>query len=264
MTPEGNGATPARSWNEYIAAARALLNAAGDAGLTLRLLGSVGCRLHCGGHLGAFATLGREDPPDLDFAAPSKDGNGVRGVFAKLGYDEDRDMMVAMEGRRYAYRSKADGLHVDLFINRLDFCHPIDVTKRFGLDAPTLPVGDLLLSKLQIVEINRKDLIDLVVLVLEHDLGSGDRERIDAGYIARLASEEWGLYYTMSRNIERAKEFLRASALAPADQAAGVGRLDALWQAVEAEPKGLKWKLRAKVGPRVQWFEDVTEPEPTF
>jgi hypothetical protein len=261
---EGNGAKPARSWDEHIVAAHSLLYAAGEAGLTLRLLGSVGCRLHCEGRLAAFDALGREDPPDLDFAAPARDRTALRGLFAKLGYDEDRDMMVAMEGRRYAYRSHVDNLHVDLFINKLEFCHPIDVTKRFDLDSPTLPVADLLLSKLQIVEINQKDLIDLVVLVLEHDLGSGDRERIDAGYVAKLASEDWGLYYTMSRNVERSKAFVGASALGAEERAAVAGRLDALWASVEAAPKGLKWKLRSKVGARMQWYEDVTEPEPTF
>jgi len=255
---------PDGAWTEHLAAAHQLLEAAGQAGLTLRLVGSVGCRLHCAEHEWAFGALEREDPPDLDLVAPGKDRNGVRRIFGELGYDEDRDMTVAMEGRRYKYWRSRDRLNADLFVDRLEFCHPIDVTKRFGLDSPTLSLADLVLSKLQIVEMNLKDLKDLTVLFLAHDVGSGDREAVDPGYIARLGSEDWGLYYTMSRNVERVRAFLEGVPFADEQRVTARRRIDALWDAVQASPKSLKWKLRAKVGPRVQWYQDVSEPEPTF
>jgi hypothetical protein len=233
-------------------------------GVTLRLLGSIGCRLHCAGLEAVFDRLQREDPPDLDFAAPGKHRKSIREVFVGLGYVEDRDMTVAMEGRRYKFVHPVRRLNVDLFIDRLEFCHPIDVAKRFGLDSPTLPLSDLVLSKLQIVEINQKDLKDLAVLLLAHEVGGNDPERLDASRVSRLASEDWGLFYTMSRNVERLRGFLDQAPLTPEEHAQILSRLDGLWAAVETEPKSLRWKVRAKVGPRVQWYEDVAEPEPTF
>ena len=40
---------------------------------------------------------------------------------------------------------------------------------------PTLPLAELLLSKLQVVKINRKDVLDALVLLAEHPLGPGRR-----------------------------------------------------------------------------------------
>jgi len=260
-----NGASSgaASAWNEHVAAAREVIAAAEREQATLRLLGSVGCRLHCGGHEAVFDALEREDPPDLDFVAPRRSRASIRKVFADLGFDEDRDMTVAMEGRRYKYQRSADGLTADLFIDRLEFCHPIDVSGRFDLDEPTLSLADLVLSKLQIVEINRKDLTDLTVLLLAHDLGDG-REKVDAAYIAGLAAADWGLCYTMGRTLERLHAYVETASLDARTKTTVRGRADALRAAVDSRPKSLRWKLRAKVGPRMQWYQDVSEPEPTF
>jgi hypothetical protein len=253
------------SWDRAVAEGLDLVARAERAGLTLRLVGSVACRVHCGGRQGVLDALAREQPPDVDLVAPAGSRAGVRALLRDLGYQEDRDMLVAMEGRRYAFRSPDRGLQVDLFVDRLEFCHPIDVTGRFGLDSPTLPLADLALSKLQIVRINQKDLKDLTVLLLEHPCGSGDREAVDVTYLARLASEDWGLYYTMSRNVARLRAFLeQAGALSGEDRRTAASRLEELWEAVEAAPKGIRWRLRARVGPRVQWYQEVTEKEPTF
>ena len=53
-------------------------------------------------------------------------------------------------------------------------CHRIEFGDRLGKSRPTLPVADLLLSKLQIVKINRKDVLDALILLAEHPLGQDD------------------------------------------------------------------------------------------
>jgi hypothetical protein len=171
-----------------------------------------------------------------------------------------------MEGHRMGFDEASPRLHVDLFVDRLEFCHPIDVTKRFALESPTLPLADLVLSKLQIVEINQKDLKDLTVLLLAHDLGTAqDPERIEVGRITALTGEEWGLFHTMSLNVERVRALVEGTPVLDEEQRRTVlDRLGRLWAAVEAGPKTLRWKVRSKVGTRVQWYEDVSEQEPAF
>jgi hypothetical protein len=253
-------------WDAYVERALQLVDAARERGLTLRLVGSVACRIRCAGFEATLDALDRENPPDIDLVCPADDRTRVRSMFLELGFAEDRDLLVAMEGRRMAFDEAATRLHVDLFVDRLEFCHPIDVTKRFGLESPTLPLADLVLSKLQIVEINQKDLKDLLVLLLAHDLGTAeDPERIDVARIAALASEEWGLFHTMSLNVERVRALAESTPVLDEDSRRAVlDRLGRLWAAVEAAPKSLKWKVRSKVGTRVQWYQDVSEQEPAF
>jgi hypothetical protein len=40
-------------------------------------------------------------------------------------------------------------------------------------------------------------------------------------------------------------------------------RLDQLWERIEAQPKSVKWRLRARVGDRISWYElpeEVRQP----
>jgi hypothetical protein len=260
----GSEAAAVATWDRCVNLGLDLVRRAEEAGLTLRLVGSVACRVHCPAYRDRLDAMDRENPPDVDLVASSASRAGLRSIFRDLGYEEDRDMLVAMEGRRFAFRVPDGRIHIDLFIDRLEFCHPIDVSRRFSLDAPTLSLADLALSKLQIVEINQKDLTDLAVLLLEHRCGS-DREAVDIDHIARLAAEDWGLYHTMSGNVERMRAFVAAAPALPGDEKAIVtARLGELWARAEEAPKSLRWKLRAKVGSRVKWYQDVAEKEPTF
>jgi hypothetical protein len=129
--------------------------------------------------------------------------------------------------------------------------HVIDLRGRLGHGGPCASPSDLLLSKLQIFEVNRKDLVDLTALLLDHDIATGD-EAIDADYVARLASEDWGLYRTLQLNTEKLRHTVDELDV---DRELVGSRLDRLWSTVEDQPKPLKWRLRAQVGDRVRWYE---------
>jgi hypothetical protein len=131
--------------------------------------------------------------------------------------------------------------------------HVIDLRGRLDHDGPCASPSDLLLSKLQIYEMNRKDLVDLVALLLDHPVEAnwGD-EVIDAGYIGRMAAADWGLYRTLQVNIEKLRGTL---AELNVDRNVVSSRLDQLWKAIDEQPKPIKWKLRAQVGDRVQWYQ---------
>jgi len=136
----------------------------------------------------------------------------------------------------------------------------IDLRGRMDHDGPCLTPADLLLSKLQIYEINRKDLVDLVALLMDHPMADHDDEAINAAYVARLTADDWGLYRTLQLNTERLRSMVTE---VPVDSTLVVERLDELWRLIDAQPKSLKWRLRARVGDRVSWYElpeEVRQP----
>jgi hypothetical protein len=140
-----------------------------------------------------------------------------------------------------------------VFVDVFQMSHVIDLRGRLDHDGPCASPSDLLLSKLQIYEMNRKDLVDLVALLLDHPVEAnwGD-EVIDAGYIGRMAAADWGLYRTLQVNIEKLRGTL---AELDVDRNVVSSRLDQLWKAIDEQPKPIKWKLRAQVGDRVQWYQ---------
>ena len=127
---------------------------------------------------------------------------------------------------------------------------------------------DLLLEKMQIVEINLKDFKDTIVLLLEHDLGrpgSNSEKTIDTDYIVNLMASDWGFYYTFTTNLNRVKEHVdQFDALASPDKDVIRSRIDELIDLIEVSPKSLKWKLRATVGTKKLWYQEVSEKASQF
>jgi len=128
----------------------------------------------------------------------------------------------------------------------------IDLRDRLNHQGPCASPSDLLLSKLQIYEVNRKDLIDVTALLLDHPISAGDDDAIDARYVAGLAADDWGLYRTLQVNVGKLRATL---AELDVDRDLVLQRLDELWEAIEARPKPMKWKVRARVGDRLRWYE---------
>ena len=96
--------------------------------------------------------------------------------MVNLGYVENREVFIASEGGRGIFDNLSSRVHLDVFFDRLEFCHVIDVRNRIEYDVRTLPLAELLLGKLQIMQINAKDVLDASILLLEHDLGIADGE----------------------------------------------------------------------------------------
>lgn len=242
------------SWSDVTAEASELVHLAGERGLTIRLLGSAGIRLHCEASASRMDELERPTK-DVDVVIPNRDRGGVRALLEQQGYDLDRDMLVTAEGQRFLFRHPGTGLDVDVFVDRLAFCHTLDVRDRLASHPVTLPVEDLLLSKAQIVELTPNDVKDLVTLLSAHEVredDSDDPETLSATYVARVLARDWGFHHTVTRNLSRLRGEL-------AD-----GRVDVLTHAIEREEKSLKWRMRARVGERVQWYADVDEREATY
>jgi len=240
------------------AEARRILAAAGEAGAALRLTGSIAVQARCP----RFGHLARRDRAfhDIDFAGYKREAKRVQQLLSGLGYVEDREVAVVSEGARAIYRHGANGLHVDVFFDRLDFCHVIGLQGRLEADQPTLPLAELLLGKLQIVQITEKDLLDSAVLLLEHGYAEDDREAINLARLARLCAEDWGLWRTASINLEKLERFAAGHGPLTDEDRRRLGAQTALLRGrLAAEPKPLAWRMRAKVGDRMKWYKDVDE-----
>jgi hypothetical protein len=226
-------------------------------GLALRVLGSLGIYL-------ASQRPGLRDRlygdaaavKDIDFIGLSDQRRGYKEFFATAGYEVDADLLFTAEGRRFAFHRSET--RVDLFIDRLDMCHSLDLRARFGALGPSLPLADLLLQKLQIVELTQKDIRDVAALLVEHDL-SDDDCGIEVPYIADLMRNDWGFHYTAVINLEKVRDADDLVDLEPAERRALRGRIADLGDAIERAPKTVRWKARAKIGARKRWYQHVEE-----
>ena len=233
-------------------------------GLTLRLCGGVGFYLHAGDP-SRFERLGRGPFQDLDFVGLSEERTKYKQLFKDLGYEIDQDMLVAAEGRRFLFRRTGEeSVEVDVFIDRLAMCHTLQLRERLALQPQTVPLVDLMLQKLQIVDLTRKDTVDVVVLLADHDLGTGSPDVVDAAHAAALLRDDWGFYYTAMSNVHNIREFAANAPLETDVRDVVIDRLARFAQALESADKTRKWKLRAKVGTRKKWYDDVEEDIAAF
>ena len=189
---------------------------------------------------------------DLDYAMPSRDRKRVLAFFPALGYEANERFNLMQGDRRLYFYDAANGRQVDVFIDVMRMSHVIDLRGRLDHAGPCASPSDLLLSKLQIYEVNRKDLVDVTALLLDHTIAEKNDDAVDAGYVARLAAEDWGLYRTLQTNVEKLGATLDDLEV---DRALVRTRLDELWAVVEAQPKPLKWRMRAQIGDRMRWYE---------
>jgi hypothetical protein len=243
----------------FVAEALRIVEEAEAQGIKLRILGSLAYRIHCPQNIDMFAKMERA-LTDIDFAAEKRQSKQIKQFLTASGYVEDERMTVSTEGNRYFFEHPDTKLGVDVFMNELYFCHRIPFDGRLDLDRPTIPTADLLLEKMQIVELNLKDITDTMVLMLEHSIGNGSSgpEVIDGAYIADLLHDDWGFYYTVTTNLKKVDRFLPDNqALAPEQAQVIQARLAEMLGLIEDAPKSRKWRLRAKVGPKKQWYQDV-------
>jgi hypothetical protein len=232
-----------------IAEAERVAVAAKAAGLGLKLMGGAGIHLHSAS--ARRAPLKRKYG-DLDYAMPKRDRKAVLAFFPALGYEANERFNLMQGDRRLYFYDTEHSRQVDVFIDAIRMSHVIDLRDRLDHEGPCASPSDLLLSKLQIYEVNRKDMVDVIALLLDHPIAANDPEAIDPGYIARLAAEDWGFYRTLQVNIEKLGATLDE---VDVERDLVRSRLAEIWKAIEARPKPLKWKVRAQVGDRIQWYE---------
>lgn len=203
---------------------------------------------------------------DVDFVIYSKQTSKVEKAIAGLGF-RPRPVGVTPEifaKRRIVYFDlQGETVWTDIFIDSLEMNHVIDFRGRLEKDHPTIPLAELFLQKSQIVQINEKDLKDLCVLFLEHEVAVGDSNTINSRYISERLSKDWGFYYTVTTNIEKLKKQMWNYTNIFADNQLKIidERANKLKNEIEQKDKSLGWKIRARVGNKTQWYNPVEEVE---
>ena len=224
-------------------------DAAASGGVTLKLMGGAAVCRHCPS---ATRVPLKRKYGDLDFASLSKQRKGVQELFPGLGYEAEERFNLMQGDRRLMFLDVANHRQVDVFLDLVKMSHIIDLRTRLGGDGPCMTPADLLLSKLQIYEANRKDVVDVVALLLDHPISDHDEDAVNGAYVARLAAQDWGLHRTLRLNTERVRAELEDLDV---PREVVEGRLGDLWRQIDAEPKSPRWRLRARVGDRLRWYE---------
>jgi hypothetical protein len=248
---------------EFVNEATRISEAGKEKDITLRVMGACAIRIHCPNSRNILDSLNRTIT-DIDFMSYGKFEAKISNLFKELGYRSESEaakFYAHMYGQiRSGFIDPKTQRKVDVFYDKLEMCHTIDFKNRLETDFPTLTVSDLLLEKMQIVKINEKDIKDTLVLILEHDVGGDDRETTNMKYISKLLSEDWGFYYTVTTNLNKIKTFLSQYDAFTGDQKTTIEqKIDKLVDAIERQPKSMKWRMRAKIGTSRKWYVDVEE-----
>jgi hypothetical protein len=248
--------------SEYIEEALRIVAEGEKRKIPLRLMGGFAIRLHCPNTERLYELLGRKPAYDLDFVTYGKHRPSMKKLFAELGYAPMVSMALAFgTGKnRAVYKDEKRNRSVDIFYDRLEMCHVLEFKNRLELDYPTVSLADLLLQKIQICNINEKDIKDIMILLGEHTVGEAEKETVNVNYVAKRLSKEWGFWYSSITNLNKTKEFLAEyKQLRPEDREDIEAKINMILKAIEDEPKTIQWKLRSKIGTSKKWYTEVEE-----
>jgi len=267
--------------NEFVDEASSIVEDAERRGIILRVMGGLAIYLLIRGseYENLWRSLGRLGErvfTDVDLAAYSRDRNKIINYLTKdrdpiyllwqpsLMYYGNQRLIFYGCPEGYTYGGKKVGRipMVEVFLDALRMNHTIPFRGRLELGKVTLTPTDLLLEKLQIVKINEKDIKDAIILFLAFDLSNSDVNAINSDYIAKILSDDWGFYYTFTNNLMKIRDFLKqkySDILSGQAVNTVIDRIDRLYRIIEDYPKTMKWRMRAKIGTKKKWYDDVEE-----
>ncbi len=268
----------------FLRESQEIVEKAKEEGIILRILGGLSIAIHCQEHKEFAKKLGRigtgvvkgQEYSDIDYVSYRKQREKIKELFDKIGYVKRRATLSTAASERQIYYHPKGWFYVDIFFDKLLVAnHPIDFKGRLELDYPTITITDMLLEKIQIWEaFSAKDLKDCLLLLKTHDIKEkGEKESIDASYIAKLLAQDWGFWYTATTNLKNLKKFtseidklgpeveIDPKLIKKKDRKEITSKIEALLERIDKEPKPFGWKMRAKVGTKKRWYNPVERPE---
>ena len=237
--------------------ARRLAEAAVSLGLPARLIGGLAVWLRCPSvHDGPFERTYQ----DMDFAITAAAATKFKALLLTQGYLPDQFFNGLHGATRLYYGEPVGRWSIDVVIDELAMSHKLDLRDRLGGPAPTITLADLLLTKLQVWEINRKDLGDTLCLLADHALTEDDGavDGISLPRVRSVLGKDWGFCHTVLRNAPKVAELWAQEPL-PAATHDVAAQITALQEAIEDAPKSRAWRLRSRVGERIRWYETPEE-----
>ena len=251
--------TPELTEREFIDRAVKIVEEARKRDVVLRIMGAIALKLHCP----KYKHIIVRELSDIDLVGYSKQKSKHEELLEELGFQKRPQSLTTVYSLRDIYFDTEGELIVDIFLDELRMCHTINFRGRLELDYPTISLADILLSKMQIVELTEKDVNDVLVLLREHDIGDEDYETINRKYITDLLSKDWGFYYTVVTNLKKVKSLLpRYEELREEDKNDVSVKIDKILKAIEEKPKSWRWKARARIGTTKKWYRDIEITSP--
>lgn len=230
-----------------------LIEVAEKGDIPLRLIGGVA--IWCRASEEARHLFGR-DFEDLDLVTHKRSSRPLRDLLESEGYLPERVFNATHGASRLLYHSADGSYQVDVFLDVFEMSHTLELGDRIETETPTLPAAELLLTKLQIAELNRKDASDTLMLLWDHELSDQDgANNLNVRRVSDLCGADWGLFTTINDNLSRTRTLVDEFDLDEAQRSMLVAKIDRLVEAMTEAPKSAKWKVRARLGRRVKWYE---------
>jgi len=230
-------------------AAEQIIEEAESRGARLRLLGGLAFKKLCPSANGARYF---RESKDIDLMGRREEIRGVMKTMETLGYKPREVFNKLSMGKRLIYYDLGNRRRVDIFLDEFEMCHKFNFKKSLEPNTYTLPLTELIMTKLQVVERTEKEYLDLTAAFRDFDVTDGHGE-IEGDRIAEVCSKDWGIYATFTKSLASLKEW--AETRGSDDSSPLVPRIDKLVSMIEARPKGLSWKMRARIGEKARWYE---------
>lgn len=246
----------------YIQEARRLTEEAQKVGIFLRVMGPIALHIYFPEHIDLYRRmerLGERVFTDIDYASYGKNRGKMIAFFNAQGYQVEKRSLMMSGGARHIYFSERIPM-IDVFFDELNYNHPIKYKDRLEIHPYCVSLTDLLLQKLQIVQINDKDLKDAILLFLAAPMGDKNNGMVNVQYLSKIMSNDWGFYYTSTTNLKKLKETARGISILSEENRATISeKVNFLLTNIEKTPKSGKWKKREKVGAKKPWYNEVTD-----
>lgn len=199
---------------------------------------------------------------DIDFVVQKHERRKLDDFFRRMGYLPDRSFNLFNGDKRQIFIQEGTGRRIDVFVGDFEMCHKLPLKDRLQVHPITVPLAELFLSKTQIIELNRKDALDLVALLLDNEIGRGD-DKINVERICRLCLRDWGLFKTTSINLKRVEELVNSDDinLTTPEREVVLRRIEEIRRALILMKKNILWLARDRVGTRLRWYAEVEEVE---
>jgi hypothetical protein len=232
-----------------------LIDEASRLSVPLRLIGGTAVWFRC---------LSARRPPlarpygDIDFISVSKNNRELTRFFESRGYEADKLFNALHGAQRLNFTDSLRGRAVDVLLDRFVMCHTLELGNRLALDGTTISVTDLLLTKAQVIQLNEKDIKDILALLIDHEVG-GENDGIDLIRLREVTGRDWGFEHTIRKTLAEVREAAGDFGLAPDQTAAVDSTATAITAALDAAPKSQRWRIRARVGERLRWYDEPEE-----
>ena len=238
-------APPARG----LEAAEQIIKLGESRGVKLRLLGGLAFKKLCPS---ASAARYNRENKDIDLIGRREKQREVVKIMETLGY-KPREMFNRLSmGKRLIYYDFHNKRRVDIFLDEFEMCHKFNFRDSLEDEPLTLPITELVMTKLQVMEKTEKEYRDLLAAFTDFEVTEG-AGGIDGAKIASMCASDWGLYTTFTKSLSALRQW--AVDLAGEDREVIVARIEALQATLDAKPKTLAWRMRSRIGEKARWYD---------